>query len=192
VDIVTIMLISVGLAMDAFAVSISSGATLKQRTVQGALRMGLAFGGFQMLMPTLGWLGGSALRAFIAHIDHWIAFGLLAFIGGKMIYEATRPESCRKEIDPLNFGVLLMLAVATSIDALAVGVTFAFLSVPLVVPILVIGTVTFTLSGLGVFIGNGVGCFLKGKVEALGGLVLVGIGGKILLEHLGLLESILS
>ena len=186
------MLISVGLAMDAFAVSVSCGTTLKKHRGQGALRMGLAFGGFQMAMPTLGWLGGSALRAFIAGIDHWIAFGLLAFIGGKMLYEATRPGSCRKEIDPSDLGVLLMLAVATSIDALAVGVSFAFLNVPLLAPILIIGLITFTLSGLGVFIGNGVGRFLEGKAEALGGLVLIGIGAKILFEHLNLIEAVLG
>lgn len=170
--------------MDAFAVSITSGITIKRLKINNALKIALFFGLFQAIMPLVGWLAGLSLRGFIAEIDHWIAFGLLSFIGCKMIYESITVQSSEKQINPLNIYVLLMLSVATSIDALAVGVSFAFLKISIVTPVMVIGTITFVLSFFGVFVGNRIGHFFENKIEIAGGLILIGIGVKILLEHL--------
>ena len=183
-DMVSIIFIAFGLAMDAFAVSITSGLTIKQLKINNALKIALSFGLFQAVMPITGWLAGLSLRDFISSVDHWIAFGLLSFIGCKMIYESIKMESSEKQLDPLNVYVLLILSVATSIDALAVGVTFAFLKISIVAPVIVIGIVTFLLSVLGVFVGDKFGHLFEKKVEILGGLVLIGIGTKILIEHL--------
>ena len=183
-DAITIIAIAFGLAMDAFAVSITSGITIKRLKINHALKIALFFGLFQAIMPLVGWLAGLSLRGFIAEIDHWIAFGLLSFIGCKMIYESIAVQSKEKQINPLNIYVLLMLSVATSIDALAVGVSFAFLKISIVTPAIVIGTITFILSFFGVFIGNRIGHFFENKIEIAGGLILIGIGVKILLEHL--------
>ena len=135
-------------------------------------------------MPVLGWLAGISILDLISGVDHWIAFGLLSLIGCKMIYESSRIESSGKELNPLNGYVLLTLSVATSIDALAVGISLAFLRIPIVTPILIIGIVTFLLSFLGVYAGSRIGHFLERKIETLGGLILIGIGMKILVEHL--------
>ncbi len=183
-DIIVIFFVALGLAMDAFAVSITSGITIKYLRVHHALRIALFFGAFQAIMPIIGWLAGLSLRDFISGVDHWIAFGLLSFIGCRMIYEALRMEEDQKKVDPLKFHVLLMLSVATSIDALAVGVSFAFLKISIATPVLVIGMVTFLLSYLGIFVGNRLGHFFEKKIEILGGLILIGIGIKILAEHL--------
>lgn len=183
-DAMTIIAIAFGLAMDAFAVSITSGITIKRLKINNALKIALFFGLFQAIMPLVGWLAGLSLRGFIAEIDHWIAFGLLSFIGCKMIYESITVQSSEKQINPLNIYVLLMLSVATSIDALAVGVSFAFLKISIVTPVMVIGTITFVLSFFGVFVGNRIGHFFENKIEIAGGLILIGIGVKILLEHL--------
>lgn len=182
-DWISIVIIAVGLAMDAFAVSITSGFTLQRCRVRHALFIALAFGGFQAIMPVIGWAGGMALRGFLQALDHWIAFGLLLFIGGKMIWESRQlPE--HSTCNPLNPRTLLLLAVATSIDALAVGVTFAFLNITLIGAVLVIGAVTFVLSFAGVYIGTRFGHLFEKKMELAGGLVLIGIGVKILMEHL--------
>jgi putative Mn2+ efflux pump MntP len=183
-DILSIILIAFGLAMDAFAVSITSGITIKQLKINNALKIAFFFGAFQAIMPLVGWLAGLSLREFIANIDHWIAFGLLSFIGCKMIYEAVTLQSEEKETNPLNVYVLLMLSVATSIDALAVGVSFAFLNIAIITPIIVIGAITFILSFLGVFIGDRIGHFFENKIEIAGGLILIGIGVKILVQDL--------
>lgn len=183
-DMITITFVAFGLAMDAFAVSVTSGITIRHLKIDHALRIALFFGSFQAIMPVIGWLAGLSLRDFISDIDHWIAFGLLSFIGCKMIYEAFGMEADRKEVSPLNLYVLLMLSVATSIDALAVGVSFAFLKISIATPVLVIGIVTFLLSYLGVFVGNRLGHFFEKQIEILGGLVLIGIGVKILVGHL--------
>jgi putative Mn2+ efflux pump MntP len=135
-------------------------------------------------MPLIGWLAGLSLRDFIAGVDHWVAFGLLGLIGGKMIYGATKIGTHEKETNPLSLFVLLILSVATSIDALAVGLSFAFLKISIATPIIVIGFVTFLLSFLGVLVGNRLGHFFEKKMEIVGGLVLIGIGIKILIEHL--------
>jgi putative Mn2+ efflux pump MntP len=183
-DIISIVIIAVGLAMDAFAVSITSGITIKRLHINHALKIALFFGLFQAIMPIIGWLAGLSLRDYISAIDHWIAFGLLSFIGCKMIYESITVQSSKKEINPLNVYVLLVLSVATSIDALAVGVSFAFLKVSIVTPVIIIGTVTFMLSYLGVYIGDRIGHFFENKIEIAGGILLIGIGIKILVEGL--------
>ncbi len=183
-DIVTIVFVAFGLAMDAFAVSIASGVAIKELRVEHALRIALFFGFFQAVMPVIGWLAGIGLKDFICGVDHWIAFGLLSMIGCKMIYESTKLETERKKINPLNVSVLLMLSIATSIDALAVGVSFAFIQMAIITPIIVIGAVTFLLSFLGAFVGNRFGHFFERKIELAGGLILIGMGVKILIEHL--------
>lgn len=183
-DIITIVAIAIGLAMDAFAASISSGIAIKNLKVNNSLKIALFFGSFQAFMPLVGWLAGMKLKYFISGIDHWIAFMLLGLIGCKMIYEATRGKQTKKIINPLNIYVLLGLSVATSIDALVIGVSFALLNVSIIVPIIIIGITTFILSFTGVFIGDRLGNFFGRKIEITGGLVLIGIGIKILLEHL--------
>jgi putative Mn2+ efflux pump MntP len=181
--LVTIFLIAVGLAMDAFAVSIVAGSIYRELHVRHALRMAMFFGGFQAAMPIIGFLAGLGLRPYIAVYDHWIAFGLLLFVGGKMIYESFKIESAERNLDPANLLILLALAVATSIDALAVGITLSVLKVSILPAALIIGVVTFALSFAGVSIGKRFGHLFEGKIEIIGGLILIGIGVKILIEH---------
>ena len=183
-DIITILFIAVGLSMDAFAVSITSGLTIKNLKVNNAFKIAIFFGSFQAIMPLIGWLAGLSVRNFISGIDHWIAFGLLSFVGGKMIYESLSTKPTAKENNPLNLYVLLVLSVATSIDALAVGLSLSFLNISIAMPVVIIGVVTFFLSFLGVFIGDRFGHFFEKKMEIIGGLILVGIGIKIVIEHL--------
>jgi putative Mn2+ efflux pump MntP len=183
-DLLTIFIIALGLSMDALAVSLASGCAAKKIELHSALRMAFFFGFFQMLMPVLGWLAGLGFKRSIASFDHWLAFGLLLLIGIKMIREARRPGDCRSRSDAPGLAVLLGLAVATSIDALAVGLSFSLLAVDIIAPVLVIGLVTFILSFLGVLAGHKFGSLIAGKVEILGGLILIAIGSKILLEHL--------
>jgi putative Mn2+ efflux pump MntP len=135
-------------------------------------------------MPLLGWLGGVRLRDYVAHVDHWVAFGLLGFIGIKMIYESLRLESVEERRDPLDVYVLFVLSVATSIDALAAGFTFALVDVAILGPVLIIGGVTFAMSFLGVLVGDRMGHFFEKRIEILAGLLLIGIGLKILIGHL--------
>jgi putative Mn2+ efflux pump MntP len=181
--ILTIVVIAVGLAMDAFAVSIVSGAAYEQLKIRHALRMAVFFGGFQAFMPLIGSLAGLTVRAHIADYDHWIAFVLLCGVGTKMIYESFKIKPTKKNFNPSNILVLLALSVATSIDALIIGITISLLSVPIVITVAVIGLVTFVLSYVGVHIGKKVGHFFENKIEALGGFILIGLGAKILLEH---------
>ena len=181
----TIWLIAVALAMDSFSVSITNGLQARPVKVVNALKIGLFFGAFQALMPVVGWFAGIHVLDLIAGFDHWIAFGLLAFIGCRMIYEAVKTES-RKLLGSPRIGVLLTLAVATSIDALAVGLSFSFLRLPIIVPAVVIGVVAFGLSFLGVYLGRALGHVLGNRVEILGGVILVVIGLRILVEHLGI------
>lgn len=183
-DGIVTVCIAFGLAMDAFAVSIASGITIKHLKIRNALTIATWFGSFQAFMPLIGWLAGLSLRTFISGVDHWIAFGLLNGIGLKMIYESCKVESIERQMNPLNVFVLLVLSVATSIDALAVGLSLSFLKIAIAVPAIVIGTVTFLLTLLGVFVGNRFGHFFEKKIEILGGLILIGIGIKILIEHL--------
>ena len=184
-----LFILAVGLSMDAFAVSVCKGLSVKKMEPKHALICGAYFGGFQALMPFIGWALGTQFESYITSIDHWIAFVLLAFIGGKMIVEAVRPEDENVEIDkldpPLNLKEMLVLAVATSIDALAVGITFAFLNYPIGEAVTIIGLTTFCISIGGVYVGNFFGNRYKKKAELAGGIILVLIGVKILLEHLG-------
>jgi len=183
-ELLTIILLAVGLAMDAFAVSIVTGSIYKELHIRHALRMALFFGGFQSLMPLVGSLAGLGLRGYISAYDHWIAFGLLGLIGGKMIYEAFQIEAAEKKLDPSSLLILLTLSVATSIDALAVGFTLSLLVSSLAFAVTIIGLITFGLSYAGVSIGKRFGHFCESKIEILGGLILIGIGLKILIEHL--------
>ena len=185
-----LLILAVGLAMDAFAVSICKGLSVKDVKIKHMVSAGLYFGGFQALMPIIGYLLGVNFKHLIEHFDHCIAFALLVLIGGNMIREALGKD----EDEELNasFGpkTMLPLAIATSIDALAVGVTFAFLQVQIVPAVGFIGIITFLLSFLGVKIGNVFGMKYKSKAELAGGIILVLIGLKILLEHLGVLAKI--
>jgi manganese efflux pump family protein len=183
-EILATLLIAVGLAMDSFAVSISGGTTVRHDWLRHALIVGALFGGFQALMPVIGWLGGVGLAMYIAGYGHWIAFLLLALIGGKMIYEGIGNSEEEVRLESPAMTTLLLLAVATSIDALAVGVTFAVLDTSILVPVIVIGLVTFGFSVAGVFIGARFGHIFERRMEIIGGLILIGIGLRILLEHL--------
>lgn len=185
-----LFLIAVGLAMDAFAVSICKGLKMQRFNVRHAGVIALAFGGFQALMPVIGWFLGKQFESYITGIDHWIAFALLAVIGGKMAVESFKKEEedSSKENEKLDVKELLVLAVATSIDALAVGITFAFLQVSIVPAVSLIGVITFVLSAVGVFIGHKFGAKFKSKAELAGGIILILIGLKILLEHLGVIS----
>ena len=183
-DVLSILLISVGLAMDSFTVSICGGMTMNPIRIRHALRIAAFFGLFQALMPVIGWLGGLGFQGLIASYDHWVAFGLLAFIGGKMIYEASKGDSCARELDIAGIPLLLVLSLATSIDALAAGLSFAFLGVSIIVPVIVIGLITAALSLGGVFLGKRYGSLFQSRAQIMGGLILIGIGTKILIEHL--------
>jgi manganese efflux pump family protein len=179
-----IMLIAFALAMDAFAVSVASGVAMRHFRVRHALTMACWFGLFQAIMPLLGWLCGTNLAAYISRVDHWVAFGLLAFTGSKMLYEAFKIEEVEEKSDPLDVYVLFTLSIATSIDALATGLVFATLEVAIFAPVLAIGLVTFAMSFAGVWIGVRSGHFFEKKIEIAGGAILIAIGAKILVEHL--------
>lgn len=183
-QLLTITIIAVGLAMDAFAVSIVSGSAYKQLKIKHAFRIAVFFGGFQALMPLVGSLAGMSVKEYVANYDHWIAFILLSAVGAKMIYESFKITSAEENFNPENILVLLVLSVATSIDALAIGITLSFLQVSVTVAVVIIGMVTFVLSYLGVLIGTKFGHFFENKIEAVGGLVLVALGIKILIQHL--------
>jgi len=181
--LITIIIIAVGLAMDALAVSIVSGSACKQLKIKRALRIALFFGGFQAFMPLIGALAGLSLKEYTASYGHWMAFGLLSAVGGKMLYESFKIKPTKENFDPSNIFILLILSVATSIDALVVGITLPLLRVSIALAVVIIGLVTFVLSYLGVFIGKKFGHFFESKIEALGGLVLIALGLKILIEH---------
>jgi putative Mn2+ efflux pump MntP len=186
-SIAELLILAVGVSMDALAVAICKGLSIQKLKLRHAIIVGLWFGAFQALMPTIGWLLGSAFTELITSIDHWVAFVLLGIIGGNMVREAlSRKED--DEVDPsLAFGAMFVLAIATSIDALAVGVTLALLNVNILATVLSIGLCTFIISTIGVKIGNVFGMKFKSKAELLGGVVLILIGLKILLEHLGII-----
>ena len=188
---VELFLLGVGLSMDAFAVSVCKGLGMRKLNKKQALIIGLYFGGFQALMPILGLLVGSQFQEYITSIDHRIGFILLGFIGGKMMVEAVREWNEEETVEvmdaPIDHKNMFVLAVATSIDALAVGITFAFLNTPIIEAITIIGITTMVLSIIGVIVGNFFGGRYKCKAEFIGGLILVLLGLKILLEHLGIL-----
>ena len=184
--LIELFLIAVGLSMDAFAVSVCKGLAMPKCTFKKAAIVGLWFGGFQALMPAIGYILGAQFQETIASIDHWIAFVLLALIGGNMIHEAL--DNDEEEADAsLDVKPMFLLAVATSIDALAIGITFAFLKVNIIPAVCFIGIVTFIISFAGVKIGNVFGVRYKNKAEIVGGVILILLGLKILLEHLGFL-----
>ena len=186
-SLIELFLIAVGLSMDAFAVAVCKGLAMPKMSWKGAAIVGLYFGGFQALMPFLAYLLGAGFKDAISAYDHWVAFILLALIGGNMIRESREDEE--ESLDAsLSFRSMVLLAIATSIDALAVGVTLAFLDVPILSSVCFIGVVTFCLSLVGVKAGNVFGCKYKSKAEFVGGLVLILIGLKILLEHMGVIN----
>lgn len=185
--LVEIILIAVSLAMDAFAVSICKGLSMKKMDWKKAIIIALYFGLFQGGMPLIGYLLGVGFEESIKFIDHWIAFGLLAFIGGNMIKEALSKNEDDEVDDKVDFKTMIVLAIATSIDALAIGVTFAFLNVNIVLAVSLIAAITFVISCIGVKLGNVFGDKYEKKAELAGGIVLILIGLKILLEHLGIL-----
>jgi manganese efflux pump family protein len=181
-DILTMFLIAIGLAMDAFAVSIAKGITVDKDRRRSAIMLACLFGGFQALMPAIGWLAGLGLKDVIMSVDHWIAFGLLGFIGAKMIYDSTKDEEDKE--NNVTLVIALTLAVATSIDALMVGLSFALLETSILVPVLIIGLVTFGLSLVGFEFGSRMGTVFGKRVQIVGGIILILIGIQILAEHI--------
>jgi putative Mn2+ efflux pump MntP len=183
-DLITILLIAVGLSFDTFAVSVSSGLTIRQIRFMQAVKIAFTLAFFQSLMPLIGWMVGSQFSGPVVNYDHWVAFGLLSALGLKMAYESFKKDNEKSNFNPLNLAVLLGMAVATSIDALVVGVSFALIEVNIYWTVLVIGVVTFLVSMAGMLFGKKVGGKLGKRMEIIGGLILIGIGIKILLEHL--------
>ena len=180
---ISLLALACALSMDAFAVAIVTGLMLDSMTGRHVFRLAFHFGLFQALMPTLGWLAGRAAHRYLSAFDHWIAFGLLAFVGGKMLWEALHDEESYSK-DPTSGWLLVTLSVATSIDALAVGLSLAMLGSTIVVPALVIGATAASFTAVGMGMGRRIGSGWGKRVELLGGLILVGIGVKILIEHL--------
>ncbi len=180
----TILGLAVGLAMDALAVAVATGLLLGRPNHGHVLRLAFHFGLFQFLMPVVGWLAGRTVEVYIREVDHWVAFGLLAFVGGKMLWEACRHGDEARAGDPTRGWMLLVLSIATSVDALAVGLSMAFLHVSIWLPSVVIGLVAFAFTAAGVVLGARVGRTLGRWPEVVGGVVLLAIGAKILAEHL--------
>jgi len=186
-EALTILAIGVGLAMDTFAISIAAGGVYRQMHIAHALRMAGFFGGFQAIMPLAGYAAGAALRGVIASYDHWVAAGLLAVVGGKMIYEAAKIKQAEAESavgDPTSLAVVLVLSLATSIDALAVGVTLSLITRHVFAAAAAIGAITFAISCAGCWLGKRAGHLFENKIEIAGGLILLGIGVKIVVQHL--------
>ncbi|TGY42780.1 manganese efflux pump [Clostridium sartagoforme] len=190
--LLSIFMTGIGLSMDAFAVSLAKGLCLKDDEVKYSFRVALFFGGFQAIMPLLGWWVGTYFEIYIRSFDHWIAFALLGVIGGKMLFESIKgirsggdadiPTECER--DEFSYKKLTILGIATSIDALAVGVSLAFLNVSIIPSIIIIGITTFILSFLAMFLGKKLGQFMQNYAELIGGVILIFIGIKILIEHL--------
>lgn len=185
-DIITLILIAIGLSVDSFAVSVSSGLILNQITFKKALRIATSLALFQAAMPLIGWFVGKRISYYAESFDHWIAFGLLFIIGGKMIWESFQKDDLDKKTNPLEFKVLIGMSIATSIDALIVGVSFAFVqNLNLLLTTFVIGLTTGVFSMLGILFGKKTGVRFGKDMEIVGGLILIFIGAKILYEHLG-------
>lgn len=181
----SLFLIAVGLGMDAFAVAIGAGVTIRGMTYRHVVRLSLHFGLFQFFMPIIGWAAGRTVEPYIAGFDHWLAFALLAVIGGKMMHDSFSGEAGSLRGDPTKGLMLLLLSIATSIDALAVGLSLAFLKVGIIYPSIVIGTVAFLMTAVGMRFGVLLGRVAGRWAELTGGLILIGIGLKIVVEHLG-------
>ena len=182
--IVDSLLVAIGLAMDAFAVSLGVGTSNQAKLIRSKIRLASHFGIFQCGMTLLGWLGGNTIENLIRNFDHWIAFILLAFVGGRMIGSGLPPDEESYSSDPSKGGLLVVLSLATSIDALAVGLSMAMIGSPILIPSLIIGVVTFLLSIFGLFFGNQLGQRFGKRMEIVGGLILIGIGLRILITHL--------
>jgi len=185
-ELFTIILIAFGLTVDSLAVSISTGLVVSHIRFTQAVRIALVLAVFQGAMPLIGWFLGFQVKDIIKDYDHWIAFILLFLIGAKMIYESFKNEETKKNFNPLKYSVMVGMAIATSIDALIVGVSFAFIDINITISIIIIGVLTFLVSMLGMLAGKRIGIFFGKKIEFLGGLVLIGIGIKILMQHLNL------
>lgn len=183
-ELVNIAFLGLGLAADAFAVSLSSGFLIQRIKFNKALKIALFFGIFQAIMPFIGWLTGLSFREFMSNIDHWIAFILLLGLGSKMIYEAYKNIDEDEKFNPLDTYTLFALAIATSIDALAAGLGLSLLKTSILLPCTLIGLITFALSFIGVFVGHKFGSIFNQKIEIVGGLTLILIGSKILIEDL--------
>ena len=183
-ELLTIILIAIGLSFDTFAVSVSSGLILKKIDFFNATKIAITLAIFQAAMPLIGWLAGSGIKNYAEDFDHWIAFGILALLGGKMIYESflTAPED--RSFNPLNIKVMIGMAIATSIDALIVGFSFALLNYKIVISVAIIGAVTYIVAMLGMLFGKKIGARMGRRMEVLGGIMLFLIGLKILIEHL--------
>lgn len=182
----SVFVLALGVSADAFAVALGKGLHMRRFALGNAVIISVTFGLFQAVMPLIGWLLGTQLSDFIAPVDHWIAFGLLALIGGKMLWDAFSTSEDKEIDDRLDVRELLLLAVATSIDALAVGISLAFLSVSIVETVVTIGLTTLVLTFAGILVGHKVGLKFRGPAEVAGGLILIGIGTKILFDHLGI------
>ena len=183
-DFVTVLLIALGLAMDAFAVALGVGTTRKDVWFRPGFRLSFHFGLFQFMMPIIGWAVGETIVRFIANWDHWIAFGLLANVGGKMVKESFEEGESHNGSDPTRKWTLVMLAVATSIDALAVGLSLAMVQVQILYPSIVIGIVAAVMTALGLALGKRLGTKFGKRMELVGGLVLIGIGLRVLISHI--------
>lgn len=181
---INIILISISLAMDCLAVSIAGGVTVSKPKITSALKVGVSFGLFQAMMPLIGWAIGFSFRSLIENVDHWIAFSLLLIIGIKMLYEAFKKSSHNNKTDITRILTLLILSVATSIDALVVGISLSILDISIYLSILIIGLFAFVFSVSGYYLGHRIGKIIGNKVEIIGGIILIGIGTKILIEHL--------
>lgn len=186
-DFLTILIIAVGLSMDSFAVSITSGLVLNTIKFKDAVKIAFSLALFQAVMPSIGWIIGMRIQSYIESFDHWIAFGLLFIVGAKMIIESFKTEEEDKNFNPLNIKVLLMISLATTIDALVVGISFAFIEYRWFWSGMIIGVTTFIISMLGILFGKKIGHRLGNKMEIAGGLILILLGVKILAEHLGYL-----
>lgn len=182
--ILTVFFIAIGLSFDSFAVATSSGILLRDITFRNAMKISFSLAFFQGMMPVLGWLAGHQVKNYIESVDHWIAFGLLAIIGLKMIIESFKHESVRKQINPLNLKVMVYMSIATSIDALIIGFSFAVISIRIISAVFVIGAVTFIIAMLGILFGKKAGKHLGQEMDIIGGLILIAIGVKILIQHL--------
>lgn len=183
-EFITILSLAVALAMDAFAVSIAAGTLYQKLHIRHSLRMAAYFGGFQAVMPIIGWAAGQTFAPLIQTWTHWLAAGILAFIGAKMLFEAFEITKAEKNINPESLLIVVALAIATSLDALAVGLTLALITHHILTTVIVIGIVTFVLSWLGCLLGQKIGHCFEIKLEIVGGVILLLIAGKIILENL--------
>jgi len=183
-DILTIILIAIGLSFDTFAVSVSSGLILKKIDFFNATKIAITLAVFQAAMPVIGWLVGSGIKNYVEDFDHWVAFGILSLLGGKMIYESFKTHPDDRSFNPLDIKVMIGMAIATSIDALIVGFSFALLNYKILVSVGIIGIVTYVVAMLGMLFGKKIGAKTGRRMEVLGGVMLILIGLKILIEHL--------